>query len=160
MRPQTVDDAGRETAFAVQESIFSFSFWRALLPPRSLNQSLMTTHDSVEQLRLQYQALFGELRASQTREKEMIRQCREATQKLVLTTSKLQKLAQLKGVDMQTISALRKEVDQAWRARDLARAREALAMQLIERLRVQCQSLRVDVKKLSVQITRLKNDPL
>jgi hypothetical protein len=118
----------------------------------------MTTHESVEQLRVQYQTLFGELRASQAREKEMIRQCRAATEKLVKSTSKLQKLAQLKGVDMQTISALRKEVDRAWRARDLARAREGLAMQLIERLRVQVQSLRSDVKALGAQITRLKND--
>ena len=118
----------------------------------------MTTHESVEQLRVQYQTLFGELRASQAREKETIRQCRAATEKLVKSTSKLQKLAQLKGVDMQTISALRKEVDCAWRARDLARARESLAMQLIERLRVQVQSLRSDVKALGAQITRLKND--
>ena len=96
-----------------------------------------------------YQRNSRALRRSLETERGLVGMCRELKAALVQRSLQLQAALALKRDDDSTIARLRNEARRAWDAADQAKGREEAAVVLVDRLRSEVETLRVQMSELS-----------
>ena len=90
---------------------------------------------SLEKFRHQYEKLHRALKTSYESEKRLVKKCRELHDMMVNNASRVKQAILLTKQDGQTIAALKKEVEKAWKLIDVAKDKEETARGIIQDLR-------------------------
>lgn len=102
----------------------------------------LVSDSSLDLFRTEYEKLHTALRKSHENEKMLVQRVRELAQQLSVNNQKIRTALRLSKEDQSTISALKAEIDKAWKIVDLAREKEGLQTEQIDKLRAEVQSLR------------------
>lgn len=97
---------------------------------------------SLDLFRTEYEKLHTALRKSHENEKLLVQRVRELAQNLSINNQKIKTALRLSKEDQSTISSLKAEIDKAWKIVDLAREKEGVQTEQIDKLRAEVQSLR------------------
>ena len=90
---------------------------------------------SLEEFRNEYEKLHGALKRSHETEKRLIKKCRELNSEIVQNAVKVQTALKLSQEDQQRISAMKKEIERAWRMVETSHDKEARADETIQTLK-------------------------
>lgn len=74
-------------------------------------------------------------------EKRLIKKCRELNAEIVANAAKVQTALKLSEEDQSTISALKKEIEKAWKMVDASHEKEARAKETIQQLKLEISNL-------------------
>lgn len=74
-------------------------------------------------------------------EKRLIKKCRELNAEIVANAAKVQTALKLNEEDLQTITALKKEIEKAWKMVDASHEKEAKAKETIQQLKIEIANL-------------------
>ena len=74
-------------------------------------------------------------------EKRLIKKCRELNAEIVANAAKVQTALKLSEEDQSTISALKKEIEKAWKMVDASHEKEARAKETIQQLKLEIANL-------------------
>ncbi|PNH05361.1 hypothetical protein TSOC_008387 [Tetrabaena socialis] len=74
-------------------------------------------------------------------EKRLIKKCRELNAEIVANAAKVQTALKLNEEDQQTITALKKEIEKAWKMVDASHEKEAKAKETIQQLKIEIANL-------------------
>eukprot|EP00921_Rhytidocystis_pertsovi_P015388 GHVQ01024470.1.p1 GENE.GHVQ01024470.1~~GHVQ01024470.1.p1 ORF type:complete len:890 (-),score=136.23 GHVQ01024470.1:368-3037(-) len=96
---------------------------------------------SLEHFRLEYEKLHRALRKSHESEKRLIKKCRELNGEIVSNAAKVQTALRLSQDDQSTISALKKEIERAWKMVEASHEKEQRAKETIQNLKVEISNL-------------------
>eukprot|EP00898_Chlorokybus_atmophyticus_P000353 jgi/Chlat1/1318/Chrsp118S01746 len=96
---------------------------------------------SLERFRGEYEKLHRALRKSHESEKRLIKKCRELNSEIVSNAARVQTALKLSEEDQTTISALRKEIEKAWKMVDASHEKEARAKETIAQLKMEISNL-------------------
>jgi len=96
---------------------------------------------SLEHFRQEYEKLHRALKKSHESEKSLIKKCRELNTDIVQNAVKVQTALKLSQEDQATITALKREIDRAWRMVETSHEKEQRAKETI-------QSLKSEISKL------------
>mmetsp|Transcript_826 Transcript_826/g.1952 ORF Transcript_826/g.1952 Transcript_826/m.1952 type:complete len:874 (+) Transcript_826:61-2682(+) len=96
---------------------------------------------SLERFRLEYEKLHRALKKSHESEKRLIKKCRELNSEIVANAAKVQTALKLSEEDQSTISALKKEIEKAWKMVDASHEKEARAKETIQQLKLEIANL-------------------
>eukprot|EP00878_Enallax_costatus_P038802 GHUV01044274.1.p1 GENE.GHUV01044274.1~~GHUV01044274.1.p1 ORF type:complete len:146 (+),score=31.36 GHUV01044274.1:350-787(+) len=72
----------------------------------------------LERFRIEYEKLYRALKKSHDNEKRLVKKCRELNTEIVGNAAKVQTALKLSEEDQQTIVALKKEIEKAWKMVD------------------------------------------
>ncbi len=75
----------------------------------------MVSDKSLEHFRLEYEKLHRALKKSHESEKRLTKKCRELNGEIISHHVKVQTAVKLSQEDQQTILALKKEIERAWK---------------------------------------------
>ena len=131
-----MDDKGKEG-----DGDFEASAFEAL--ERDFQEILqeLVGDKSLEHFRLEYEKLHRALKKSHESEKHLIKKCRELNQEIVTNAAKVQTALKLSQEDQATITALKKEIERAWKMVETSHEKEQRAKDTI-------QSLKTEISKL------------
>merc|ERR1719253_459977 len=96
---------------------------------------------SLERFRQEYEKLHRALKKSHDSEKRLIKKCRELNSEIVSNAAKVQTALKLSEEDQSTISALKKEIEKAWKMVDASHDKEARAKETIQQLKLEIGNL-------------------
>ncbi|KAG2452279.1 hypothetical protein HYH02_003303 [Chlamydomonas schloesseri] len=96
---------------------------------------------SLERFRIEYEKLHRALKKSHESEKRLIKKCRELNAEIVANAAKVQTALKLNEEDQQTIGALKKEIEKAWKMVDASHEKEAKAKETIQQLKIEIANL-------------------
>lgn len=102
---------------------------------------------SLENFRTQYEKLHRALKTSYESEKRLVKRCRELHDMMINNAARIKSAIILTKQDGQTIAALKKEVEKAWKLIDTAKEKEEKARQIIQSLRTEIANLQSIVEK-------------
>ncbi len=80
-------------------------------------------------------------RSTAESEKRLIKKCRELNAEIVANAAKVQTALKLNEEDLQTITALKKEIEKAWKMVDASHEKEAKAKETIQQLKIEIANL-------------------
>merc|ERR1719393_898115 len=128
MTDAVVDNPGDDTTF---ES----SAFEAL--ERDFQQVLteLVGDKSLEKFRQEYEKLHRALKKSHESEKRLIKKCRELNAEIVSNAVKVQTALKLSQEDQATITALKKEIERAWKMVEASHEKEQRARETIQNLK-------------------------
>ena len=87
---------------------------------------------SLEKFRDEYERLHRALKRSHESNKRLITKCRELNDEILSNSTKVERSLELLQQDRRTITALRQEIDKAWKMVETAQGREKKAGETIE----------------------------
>uniref|UniRef100_A0A061SN17 Flagellar associated protein n=1 Tax=Tetraselmis sp. GSL018 TaxID=582737 RepID=A0A061SN17_9CHLO len=121
---------------AVQESAFEQL-------ERDFQQVLeeLVGDQSLERFRVEYEKIHRALKKSHESEKRLIKKCRELNSEIVANASKVQTALKLSEEDQNTIQALKKEIEKAWKMVDASHEKESRAKETIQQLKLEIANL-------------------
>ena len=90
---------------------------------------------SLEKFRDEYERLHKALKRSHESNKRLITKCRELNDEILSNSTKVERSLELLQQDRRTITALKQEIDKAWRMVETAQGREKKAGETIESLK-------------------------
>jgi len=90
---------------------------------------------------VEYEKLHRALKKSHESEKRLIKKCRELNTEIVSNAAKVQTALKLSEEDQSTISALKKEIEKAWKMVDASHEKEARAKETIQQLKLEIANL-------------------
>jgi len=90
---------------------------------------------SLEHFRNEYEKLHRALKKSHESEKHLIKKCRELNAEIVQNAVKVQTALKLSQEDQQTITALKKEIERAWKMVEASHEKEQRARETIQNLK-------------------------
>jgi len=90
---------------------------------------------SLEHFRNEYEKLHRALKKSHESEKHLIKKCRELNQEIVANAVKVQTALKLSQEDQATITALKKEIERAWKMVEASHEKEQRARETIQNLK-------------------------
>eukprot|EP01116_Phalansterium_solitarium_P023263 TRINITY_DN805_c0_g2_i2.p1 TRINITY_DN805_c0_g2~~TRINITY_DN805_c0_g2_i2.p1 ORF type:complete len:691 (+),score=375.87 TRINITY_DN805_c0_g2_i2:155-2227(+) len=96
---------------------------------------------SLEKFRTEYEKLHRALKKSHESEKRLIKRCRELNTEIVTNATKVQTALKLSQEDQKTITALRKEIEKAWKMVDASHDKEAQANTTINKIKAEIANL-------------------
>jgi chromosome segregation ATPase len=96
---------------------------------------------SLERFRVEYEKLHRALKKSHDSEKRLRHKCRELNAEIVANAAKVETALKLSQDDQNTISSLRKEIENAWKMVDQSHEREAKAKEAMQQLRKELSEL-------------------
>ncbi|KAL6745341.1 hypothetical protein V8C86DRAFT_2981251 [Haematococcus lacustris] len=96
---------------------------------------------SLERFRVEYEKLHRALKKSHESEIRLIKRCRELNAEIVANAAKVQTALKLNEEDQGTISALKKEIEKAWKMVDASHEKEAKAKETIQQLKMEIANL-------------------
>jgi len=96
---------------------------------------------SLDRFRGEYEKLFRVLKKTHDNEKRLVKKCRELNSEIVANAAKVQTALRLSEEDAATISALRKEIEKAWKGVDVSHEKEAKAKETISQLKLEIANL-------------------
>jgi len=96
---------------------------------------------SLEHFRLEYEKLHRALKKSHESEKHLIKKCRELNQEIVTNAAKVQTALKLSQEDQATITALKKEIERAWKMVETSHEKEQRAKDTIQNLKAEISKL-------------------
>jgi hypothetical protein len=82
-------------------------------------------------------------------EKRLVKKCRELNAEIVANAAKVQTALKLNEEDQSTITALKKEIEKAWKMVDASHEKEAKAKETIQQLKVGVKGLQLLLKRLN-----------
>ncbi|CAG9584054.1 conserved hypothetical protein [Leishmania major strain Friedlin] len=97
--------------------------------------------ESLGHFRFEYDKLYRALKKSHASENEIATQCQQLTQELLSNAAKMQAAVKLAQGDHSTIESLKKEIEKAWRAVDVANEKDQRAREMVKTLKQEIQSL-------------------
>ena len=97
--------------------------------------------ESLERFRQEYEKLHRALKKSHESEKRLIKKCRELNQEIVANAAKVQTALKLSQEDQNTITALKREIEKAWKMVDAAHDKEARAKETNQQLKTEIKNL-------------------
>ena len=92
---------------------------------------------SLEKFRDEYERLHKALKRSHESNKRLITKCRELNEEILSNSTKVERSLELLQQDRRTITALRQEIDKAWKMVETAQGREKKAGETIESLKAE-----------------------
>jgi chromosome segregation ATPase len=92
---------------------------------------------SLEKFRDEYERLHKALKRSHESNKRLITKCRELNEEILSNSTKVDRSLELLQQDRRTITALRQEIDKAWKMVETAQGREKKAGETIEALKAE-----------------------
>ena len=92
---------------------------------------------SLEKFRDEYERLHRALKRSHESNKRLITKCRELNDEILSNSTKVERSLELLQQDRRTITALRQEIDKAWKMVETAQGREKKAGETIESLKAE-----------------------
>lgn len=123
---------------------------------------------SLEHFRLEYEKLHRALKKSHESEKHLIKKCRDLNQEIVQNAVKVQTALKLSQEDQATITALKKEIERAWKMVETSHEKEQRARDTIQglkseisklgRLVEQGAGLSINQENMVNQLVQEKND--
>merc|ERR1719253_1760692 len=96
---------------------------------------------SLEHFRQEYEKLHRALKKSHESEKHLIKKCRELNTEIVQNAVKVQTALKLSQEDQATITALKKEIERAWKMVEASHEKEQRAKETIHNLKVEISNL-------------------
>ena len=96
---------------------------------------------SLEHFRQQYEKLHRALKKSHESEKHLIKKCRELNAEIVSNAVKVQTALKLSQEDQATITALKKEIERAWKMVETSHEKEQRARDTIQNLKMEISKL-------------------
>ncbi|MEW5313648.1 MAG: hypothetical protein WDW38_005199 [Sanguina aurantia] len=96
---------------------------------------------SLERFRIEYEKLHRALGKSHESGKRLIKKCRELNTEIVANAAKVQTALRLNEEDQSTITALKKEIEKAWKMVDASHEKEAKAKETIQQLKIEIANL-------------------
>merc|ERR1719389_515098 len=96
---------------------------------------------SLEHFRLEYEKLHWALKKSHESEKRLIKKCRELNAEIVSNAVKVQTALKLSQEDQATITALKKEIERAWKMVEASHEKEQRAKETIHNLKTEISNL-------------------
>lgn len=123
---------------------------------------------SLEHFRQEYEKLHRALKKSHESEKHLIKKCRELNSEIVQNAVKVQTALKLSQEDQATITALKKEIERAWKMVETSHEKEQRARETIQglkseisklgRLVEQGAGLSINQENMVNQLVQEKND--
>ena len=95
----------------------------------------LSAEDNLERFKVEYERLHRALKKSHESEKRLIKKCQELNQEIMANAAKVQAALKLSQDDENTIIALRKEIEKAWKMVDGAHEKESRAKDTIQMLK-------------------------
>ena len=92
---------------------------------------------SLERFRAEYEKLHRALKKSHEQEKRLIKTCKELNTNIQHNAKNIQEASLLAQEDSETIKALKRDVNKAWKMVDAAREKEDRSKQIIHNLRLE-----------------------
>ncbi|KAG5488928.1 hypothetical protein JIQ42_00546 [Leishmania sp. Namibia] len=108
--------------------------------------SALEGEESLGRFRLEYEKLYKALKKSRASENQIVAQCQQLTQELLSNAAKMQAAVKLSQGDHSTIEALKKEIEKAWRAVDVANEKDQRALEMVKTLKQEIESLQSMVR--------------
>ncbi|KAJ7531789.1 hypothetical protein O6H91_14G058500 [Diphasiastrum complanatum] len=96
---------------------------------------------ALDRFRAEYEKLHRALKKSHESEKRLIKKCRELNTEILANAGKVQNALKLNEEDQNTILALKKEIDKAWKLVDASQEKEAKAKDNIQQLKIEVANL-------------------
>ena len=96
---------------------------------------------SLERFRQEYEKLHRALKKSHESEKRLIKKCKELNGEIVSNAAKVQTALKLSQDDQGTITALKKEIEKAWKMVEASHEKEARAKDTIQQLKLEIGNL-------------------
>eukprot|EP00794_Sanderia_malayensis_P005258 gene5258-5922_t len=96
---------------------------------------------SLEKFRVEYEKLHRALKKSHESEKRLMQKCRELNAEIVSNAAKVSTALKLSQEDQNTIVALKKEIEKAWKMVDGAHEKETRARETIQSLKLEIANL-------------------
>eukprot|EP00928_Gymnodinium_smaydae_P081129 TRINITY_DN646_c0_g3_i3.p1 TRINITY_DN646_c0_g3~~TRINITY_DN646_c0_g3_i3.p1 ORF type:complete len:319 (+),score=110.49 TRINITY_DN646_c0_g3_i3:144-1100(+) len=96
---------------------------------------------SLEHFRQEYEKLHKALKKSHESEKSLIKKCRELNTEIVQNAVKVQTALKLSQEDQSTITALKKEIERAWKMVETSHEKEQRAKETIHNLKSEISKL-------------------
>merc|ERR1719248_252823 len=96
---------------------------------------------SLEHFRQEYEKLHRALKKSHESEKHLIKKCRELNAEIVSNAVKVQTALKLSQEDQATITALKKEIERAWKMVEASHEKEQRAKETIHNLKTEISNL-------------------
>jgi len=96
---------------------------------------------SLEKFRVEYEKLHRALKKSHESEKRLMQKCRELNGEIVANAAKVSTALKLSQEDQNTIVALKKEIEKAWKMVDGAHEKETRARETIQSLKLEIANL-------------------
>eukprot|EP00933_Yihiella_yeosuensis_P024988 TRINITY_DN1936_c0_g1_i3.p1 TRINITY_DN1936_c0_g1~~TRINITY_DN1936_c0_g1_i3.p1 ORF type:complete len:790 (+),score=229.12 TRINITY_DN1936_c0_g1_i3:233-2602(+) len=96
---------------------------------------------SLEHFRQEYEKLHRALKKSHESEKHLIKKCRELNAEIVQNAVKVQTALKLSQEDQATITALKKEIERAWKMVEASHEKEQRARETISNLKAEISKL-------------------
>mmetsp|Transcript_55474 Transcript_55474/g.121399 ORF Transcript_55474/g.121399 Transcript_55474/m.121399 type:complete len:866 (-) Transcript_55474:47-2644(-) len=96
---------------------------------------------SLEHFRQEYEKLHRALKKSHESEKHLIKKCRELNTEIVQNAVKVQTALKLSQEDKQTITALKREIERAWKMVETSHEKEQRAKETIQNLKSEISKL-------------------
>lgn len=126
---------------------FSLSAFEAL--ERDFQEVLATLagDHALDRFRMEYEKIHRALKRSHEHERKLIKKVRDLNSEIVNNASKVHTALKLSQDDQNTISALRKEIEKAWKMAETAQAKESRARETISQLREEISNLSKLVEK-------------
>ncbi len=90
-------------------------------------------------------------------EKRLIKKCRELNAEIVANAAKVQTALKLNEEDQQTIGALKKEIEKAWKMVDASHEKEAKAKETIQQLKIEIANLTRLVEQVRGRLRSLRD---
>uniref|UniRef100_A0A383VEV0 Cilia- and flagella-associated protein 58 central coiled coil domain-containing protein n=1 Tax=Tetradesmus obliquus TaxID=3088 RepID=A0A383VEV0_TETOB len=101
----------------------------------------LASDKGLERFRIEYEKLYRALKKSHDNEKRLVKKCRELNTEIVGNAAKVQTALKLSEEDQQTIVALKKEIEKAWKMVDASHEKEAKAKEAITQLKAEIANL-------------------
>jgi len=101
----------------------------------------LRAEDNLERFRIEYEKLHRALKKSHENEKRLIKKCGDLNGEIVANAAKVQTALKLSQEDQNTIVALKKEIEKAWKMVDAAHEKESRAKETIQQLKKEISNL-------------------
>jgi chromosome segregation ATPase len=101
----------------------------------------LSAEENLDRFRAEFEKLHRALKKSHESEKRLIKKCQELNAEIVANAGKVQSALKLSQEDQNTIHALKKEVEKAWKMVDAAHEKEARAKEAISGLKKEIANL-------------------
>lgn len=101
----------------------------------------LASDKALERFRIEYEKLYKSLKKSHDNEKRLVKKCRELNSEIVGNAAKVQTALKLSEEDQQTIVALKKEIEKAWKTVDASHEKESQAKDSVVQLKAEIANL-------------------
>ncbi|XP_024519422.1 cilia- and flagella-associated protein 58-like [Selaginella moellendorffii] len=137
------EEAVRKEKLRAQEAMGGFELKAFEALERDFQEVLqeLQADKSLDRFRIEYEKLHRALKKSHESEKRLIKKCRELNTEILANASKVQNALKLNEEDQNTILALKKEIDKAWKMVDASQEKEAKAKDNILQLKTEIANL-------------------